>query len=111
MATIEVGAECPELLLEPWRNRYKRLQRFFRTILRRYEELSRRQVSDELRSLALPLSSATVHLTPNVDGASVRYGIKRVMRLRQPRSGALLTAFTQYQARAAFDPPFDDRFQ
>ena len=109
VATMDVEAPCPALLLEPWRERYKRLRKFFNTVLTRYEDLEKRQVSDDLKSLALPASSSTVRLLATVDGKIVRYQLKRVMRLRQPRSGALLTECTQYQARAAFEHPFDHR--
>ena len=59
--------------------------------------------------LALPRLSTTVRVQATVIDQTVQYDLKRVMRLRQPRSGALLTAFAQYQARVAFEHPFDHR--
>ena len=109
VAAIEINAACPERLIEPWKKRYGRLQKFFAASLERYENLGEKQVKNELKSLALPVPSATVRLAVTVSDKTVRYSLKRVMRLRQPWSGALLSAFTQYQARAAFDHPFDDR--
>lgn len=53
--------------------------------------------------------SSTIGLAATVDGSTERYDLKRVVRLGQPWSGALLTSFAQYQARAAFDHPFDHR--
>ena len=109
VALIEIGAACPELLIDPWKKRYERLQKFFEAALDRYEKLENKRVEDELKSLVLPVPSATVRLAVTVRGKTVCYSLKRVMRLRQPWSGALLSAFTQYQARAAFEHPFDDR--
>ena len=108
-ATIEVGGPCPELLIEPWKERCKRLQRFFKAALTRYNTLEKKQLSGDLKSLALPAASTTVRLPATAEGNTVRYDLKRVMRLQQPRSGALLTAFTQYQARVAFEHPLGHR--
>ena len=109
VALIEIGAACPELLIDPWKKRYERLQKFFEAALDRYEKLGNKRVEDEMKSLALPVPSTTVRLAGTVRDKTVRYSLKRVMRLRQPWSGALLSAFAQYQARAAFEHPFDDR--
>ena len=108
-AEIEIDAACPEGLIEPWKKRYKRLQSFFAKALDGYEELRKKQVKDELKLLALPVPSATIQLAATVSGKTVGYDLKRVMRLLQPWSGFLLTAFAQYQARAAFEHPFDHR--
>ena len=88
---------------------YKELHRVFKTALGRWEQLGNRQVDNELKSLALPRFSTTVRVDAAVEGEIVQYGLKRVMRLRQPRSGALLTSFAQYQARAAFKHVFGPR--
>ena len=109
VAAIKIDAACPERLSEPWKKRYERLQRLFAAALDRYEELGKKQVEDQLKSLALPVPSATIALAANVSGKTVEYDLKRVMRLRQPWSGVLLSAFAQYQARAAFEHPFDHR--
>ena len=109
VAAIEIDAACPERLIEPWKNRYERLQKFFAAALKRYEKLRGKQVEDQLKSLALPVPSTTIGLAASVSGKTVEYGLKRVMRLRQPWSGVLLSALAQYQARAAFEHPFDHR--
>ena len=108
-AAFQVNAASSELLIAPWKARYKELRRVFRTALGRWERLGERQVGNELKSLALPGCSTTVRVDAAVHGETVRYGLKRVMRLRQPRSGALLTSFAQYQARAAFEHEFEPR--
>lgn len=109
IAKIEIGASCPEVVIEPWRKRYQRLQRLFEAALGRYEVFKGRQVNSELRRLALPPPSTTARFDVVVNGKTVWYDLKRVMRLNQPWSGALLTRFAQYQARAAFEHPFDHR--
>ena len=111
MAKVDVNAPCSDLLIEPWKQRYPRLQTFFRTALERYGQLGDRQLSDELMSLALPRMSETVSVQVGTDDNAIRYGLKRVMRLRQPWSGALLTAFAQHHARAAFQHPFAHRIE
>ena len=109
VARINVDAASPELLIAPWKERYERLRKYFGAVLHRYEELRTRQVSDELKLLAVPKLSATAVPEATVHNRILQYGFKRIMRLRQPWSGAVLTAFTQYQARAAFEHPFDYR--
>ena len=108
-AIIQVNAPSPELLISPWKARYKELKRVFKTALGRWERLGKRHVDNELKLLALPRFSTTVRVDAAVQGETVQYSLKRVMRLRQPRSGALLTSFAQYQARAAFEHEFDQR--
>ena len=109
VASIDMDGGSPELLIEPWKIRYERLRGFFKKALTRYEGLEGKQFRDDLKLLALPSLSTTVRVQPTASSHAVQYGLKRVMRLRQPRSGALLTAFAQYQARAAFAHPFDPR--
>ena len=109
VAAVDVNAACPDLLIEPWKMRYQRLQKFFDSALKQYKQLEDNPRCNALKSLALPVASATARLPATVDGHTLRYDLKRVMRLRQPRSGALLTALTQHQARAAFEHPFDYR--
>ena len=107
IATIDISAACPDLLIDPWKERYTRLQRFFDAALTRYKQLADNPGCDDLKSLALPAASATVLFQATASNQTVGYDLKRVMRLRQPRSGALLTSVTQYQARVAFEHPFD----
>ena len=105
-AEIDVNEECPTLLIEPWQKRYQKLRRFFGEALDRYEELENKDLDEETPSLALPGSTTFLKLGPNVTGKTLKYGVKRMLRLRQPWSGALLTKFAQYQARTAFDHYF-----
>ena len=109
VAMIEVDTPCPEILTEPWKEQHTQLQRLFKAALSQYQTLEKKQLSSELKTLALPLPSTTVRFSAAVEGKTVRYDLKRVVRLQQPRAGALLTAFNQYHARAAFASRFDHR--
>ena len=108
---IDVDAACPALLIQPWKARYERLGTFFRRALDRCDKLERKRVKKSLRLLTLPRLSATIGIQGTASDRTVHYGLERVTRLRQPWSGALLTAFAQYQARAAFEHPFERRVQ
>lgn len=105
-ALIDVSAECPALLIEPWKLRYGRLRKFFCNALGRYEELIKKDLDEETASFALPGSTTSLKLRTVIAGKTLKYGVKRMLRLRQPWSGALLTKFAQYQARTAFDHYF-----
>ena len=107
VATVDVTAPCPDLLIEPWKARYARLQRFFAAALARYRQVEDRTDCNEFKLLALPAPSTTVPFRVTAGVQTVGYDLKRVMRLRQPRAGALLTALAQHQARAAFEHPLD----
>ena len=106
-ATLDLGAECPELLIEPWQRRHEKLRAFYAKARDRYLKLAGHD--EQTRSLALPGSSSTLKLGATVCGERLHYGIERILRLRQPWSAALLTEFAQYQARAAFEHPFGQR--
>ena len=107
-ASIDVEHKCPELLIEPWKARYKLVHKLFTAALGRYERVSSLGADEALTAEVLPKAcTTTVGVGPTVEDKTVRYGLKRVMRLRQPWSGALLTAFAQYQARAAFEHAFE----
>ena len=108
VASIDVNRGNLELLVEPWNRRYVLLRRFFEAALTRYEKLKKKQINKELLSLVLPVASPSVRFEGTVSGKSLCYDLKRVMRLRQPRSGALLTWLTQFQARAAFEHDLDE---
>lgn len=106
-ARIDVDAPCPESMIDPWKKRHRRLIRLFCDALEGYEDLEVKEVAEDLRLCALPRLSGTVPIKAKAEGRTVDYGLTRVSRLRQPRSGALLSAFRQYHARAAFEHPFE----
>ena len=108
-AALDVSAEAPAGLIKPWMLRYKKLRRIFRQALTTHAELTGAEINDEAASLALPGTLFTLDFVPVTNATTLRYEIKRTMRLRQPWSGALLTEFAQYQARAAFEHSFGHR--
>lgn len=108
-AAVDVEAECPDLLVEGWAKRARKLRNRFRTARDLQQELAAAGLCGEVPSLALPDASTTLNVEKNVRARTVTYGIRRVMRLRQPWSAALLTEFAQYQARAAFEHYFGYR--
>ena len=110
VARIDVDAtHGPELLVRPWRKRYRELLRVFRTAVDRYEELGQKEVGGEWDIMVLPELASNLVLRPVVKERTVEYAIRRVGRLRQPWSGALLTELCHYQSRIAFEHPFERR--
>jgi hypothetical protein len=108
-ASMDLDGTIPDLVIEPWRRRYELLWRYFSKVLKDYHEPAAKGLTEKLRKLLLPVPSTTLRLSVEVKERTVRYDLKRVMRLRQPRSGALLTKFAQYHARAAFEHPLGQR--
>ena len=108
-AAVDVGADCPDLLIEGWEKRARKLQEHFGRALDLQRALAAVKLDGEVASLALPDASSTLNVGKEGAGQEVTYGIRRIMRLRQPWSGALLTEFAQYQARAAFEHDFGYR--
>ncbi|MYE99134.1 MAG: hypothetical protein F4234_02960 [Gammaproteobacteria bacterium] len=102
-----VDSLCPDLVIEPWKARFFLLQKHFKTAFENYQLLDEKNVDDPLISLALPNLPTSIAITPDVNANKVKYGIKRVLRLRRPWSSALLTAYSHYMARAAFDHQFE----
>lgn len=110
-AAIDVDAACPEFAIDPWKKRYENLKSLFASALQRYSELAKKQVGKGIEQLGLPIACTTVRFSVEVQGRRIRYGLKRVARLNQPRSGALLTAFAQYLSRAAFEHSFEHNLE
>ena len=105
-AAINVEGRAPPVLVEPWTARHKRLTRIFGAAAKTHEELTKKGIGGDEARLALPGWWNTLALEPAVVGKTVQYTVQRTIRLRQPWSGALLTEFAQYQARAAFEHDF-----
>lgn len=108
-AAIELRADAPEGLIEPWRVRYGKLRKLFSKALTTHTELMGKELNEETASLVFPGSLNTLDLGAAANGKTVRYDVRRTIRLCQPWSGALLTEFAQYHARAAFEHEFGHR--
>ena len=109
VAKIDLNADSPQLLIQPWKERYRKLGRFYGSALKRCKQIELKQLGANLRLLALPQLSATIRVRATAHDRTISYGLKRVRRLRQPWCGALLTEFAQHHARAAFGHSFDHR--
>lgn len=110
-AAIDLGADCPDGLIEAWRKRYGKIKSHFRDAFDLHSELVKAGVDEASRSVALPDASTTLQVEKTLCGNTVRYGVERVLRLRQPWSAALLTEFAQYRARPAFEHSFGERVE
>lgn len=108
-ASIDLQGESPVGLIEPWQKHFEGLKKLFGGALRGYRELEKKNVTAELRKLALPTASLSAKFEVRVEGNVVKYDMRRVSRLNQPRAGALLTSFAQYRSRAAFEHDLDHR--
>jgi len=107
-AAIDVDGPCASVVVEPWKRRHDDLRKLYRAALKRYETLAAKHLPNDFKNLGLPVACTTARFRAMVDGTVIRYGLHRRGRLNQPRSGALLTAFSQYQSRAAFEHDLDD---
>lgn len=112
-ASIDINGAAPGGLIDPWQKHGEKVRKMFRAATNRFNELGKNiqknQDKDTLRKALLPMASLSARFDVNVSGDVVRYDIKRVGRLLQPRAGALLTRFAQYRSRAAFEHDFDHR--
>jgi hypothetical protein len=108
-AAIDVQGECPVGLIEPWLKHFEGLKKLFSGALQGYYDLEKKNVAAKLKKLALPAASLSAKFEVHVDGKVVKYDVRRVGRLNQPRAGALLTSFAQYRSRAAFEHDLDHR--
>ena len=110
-AVIDVAEDCPDELIETWRRRYGKLQEHFDDALKLHRQLADAGLEPEVQALALPGASTTLKISKTEYKGTVKYGVTRVMRLRQPWSAALLTEFAHYKARAAFEHYFGERLE
>jgi hypothetical protein len=108
-ASIDVQGECSIGLIEPWQRHFEDLKKLFGGALRKYRELEKKDVAAGLKSLALPAASLSAKFEVRIEGNVIKYDVRRVGHLNQPRAGALLTSFAQYRSRAAFEHDLDLR--
>ena len=110
-AAMDFDEPAPDALIEPWRVRNKKLRRVFKRTLDAHVELIEKGVDEDTAVLAFPGSTNTLALGPAATANRLQYDVVRAGRLRRPWAGALLTEFTQYQARAAFEHDFGRRHE
>jgi hypothetical protein len=107
-ASFNPEQPAPSRLIPAWQLRHERLCKDARN---RIDRLRAMQRTGKLPGDAMPLvMQALTNSRPGLISGSIdlksgviSYDVKRIRRLKQPRAGALITKFAQYQARAAFD--------
>ena len=113
VATMGLDDICPDDLIPAWQKRFNHVKEDIRNIVHQYRSMalssegkSKRLASNVDRSLQGSLTasvsgivSGKISLSPD----RVTYNLKRVRRLKQPRSGSLLRDFSYHKSRDAFD--------
>lgn len=105
---IDVGKSPPATLTPGWLKRYAALQSWATTKLDRLAALAENQgLSGDLRRVvvaSLTGSTKELHTVTSAMDTKVRavaFGVRRIARLSDPRTRALLTQFAQHLGRAA----------
>jgi hypothetical protein len=104
-ASISVDNSSAKLAVPGWNRRYELLVKDAGKILSRHKELSIAKDKKDILELLLPPSSNARLFRPTVTavGKTLQYDCRRKMRLTPPRSVGLLSAFSAYLARPAFE--------
>jgi hypothetical protein len=108
-ATWSVGSPCPDDLIPSWQKRHAILEKMITASMKVYEEKAKYQLpAQDQVQLALRDFGYCREFRGEItsDKNFVKYDCKRVGRLRQPRAGALLTRYSNFVSRAAFDHEF-----
>lgn len=103
-----VRRPCPPEVIPAWQNRYRALEKQISRALNRFKDL---------KSKGVDIATATSLVTRctnddkikgeiGADDTSIRYPLRRICRLRQPRATALLAKYANFMAREAFDHDF-----
>jgi hypothetical protein len=111
-ASITKGMEISLLLSPPWRSRAERLLKDAEKTVSRCEYLLKKGL-DTHEATAIATTSTLEKLfscTVNPKTRAISYNFRRVGRLKQPRSGALLSKYANAFARDAFEHDFTDSF-
>lgn len=108
-ARLALDEPCPSQVIPAWKAHHEKLKEELTGYIARYERLDRSgatgDVLKEIRRLAHPVSSndnifkARIDLNPK----QISFGLRRIRRLSQSHSAALLTQFGNYSSRSAFD--------
>lgn len=99
-------SRVPDRLPQAWRARHPRLMEVMGKACKRYGELMKMSGMKAADAGKLALSSSLGNLMQVVidpKGVSIKFDIKRVGRIKQPRAGALLSRYANSLARDAFE--------
>jgi hypothetical protein len=105
-ATFSVGDTAPPLISEAWRARFPKLEEIVKKACGRYAELMKKNVVKAVDVMKIVVSSSLGNLIKSeIDSTTntISFDISRVGRIKQPRSGALLTRYANALARDAFE--------
>lgn len=101
------GKPCPEIVIPSWKVYYHEIIRHYEKAITRYYEFQKNGQKRDVLYLIIPKSSRENLFKSIVKidkkEKTISYDCKRVGRLCQPYSGAMLTEFANYIARAAFE--------
>ena len=111
-AAMSMESKCPDDLIPAWQKRFDRVQAEVKKIIDQYRSMT--VAGGASRNLPSEVDlSIQRFLTQSVSGVvagkisfspdRVSYNLKRVRRLKQPRSGSLLRDFSYYKSRDAFE--------
>ena len=110
IAQIQKDAQIPAGLIPAWEKRFGVLLKFAKEKIGQYKGFQKVRLSPEGFSLLHAQITGGVPevVTGKLDleAGSLSYNLKRIARLKQPRSAALLRQFASYKARDAFDREF-----
>jgi hypothetical protein len=107
---ININNICPELALPSLKLYYDKICKQGEAIFKQYEEIKKVTDNTTLHKLVLTnlcdkrIFKGDISIKGNEQ--TISFGCKRIMRLNQPWSSALLTEFTQYCARTAYNNDF-----
>ena len=104
VSTLDVDQESDGLMIEALERRFTRLSNYYREALKLCNDLG--TYREDLSVLGIPHASLSLDLAHTASQSGVTYDVRRIRKLRQPWSGALLTEFAQYQARMAYEHDF-----
>ncbi|MDL1986890.1 MAG: hypothetical protein LWX08_04370 [Deltaproteobacteria bacterium] len=111
--TIDQG--CPEGLIPSWQDYYEKVNKEIEKIINRYIKINQidgnklpKEEKKQLLKYVLPPSSHSNLFKGKVVNQTLEYPLKRIGRITQSRALAILSRYTNYLARAAFDRDFGD---
>jgi hypothetical protein len=114
-AKFTIDQECPDGLIPAWQDYYEKLQKEIKKIINRYARISQidsnklpKAEREQLLKYVLPPSSHTNLFKGKIVNQTLEYPLKRIGRITQARALAILSRYTNYLARAAFDRDFGE---
>jgi hypothetical protein len=110
-STFSKDDKCLENIIPAWRFRHEKILQSVKKEIERYIKLKANIADKQLLGWVNPKSSNDNLFKATIDDSStgketLSYTCKRVGRLCQSRASAMLTAYANYIARAAFEHEF-----